>query len=180
MRLKSNDDGRAMTDLPCDDEAYDDEDEGPSLAYPPIYVLRSADDCPVCGQPNFVYALGCVAFRDRREGGAPIEDFHFLRYVESLPKPLLTLLKSKLPSFRLDRDRRGEKRYLMNHCACGAKLDDDFVAGDVGAAFFPDTPDGYRVFRLLQLPVDEPIPIEASYTLGGGEYLDFENTWTWS
>ena len=35
----------------------------------------------------------------------------------------------------------------MNHCKCGARLDDDYVSGDVGAAFWPDTPDGYGDFE---------------------------------
>jgi hypothetical protein len=51
------------------------------------------------------------------------------------------------------------------------------VSGDVGAVFFPGTPDGYGDFELRQLPIDEPIPVESSYMLGGGEYLDFSRTW---
>ena len=30
-------------------------------------------------------------------------------------------------------------RYLMNHCRCDVRLDDDHLHGDVGAAFWPDT-----------------------------------------
>jgi hypothetical protein len=45
------------------------------------------------------------------------------------------------------------------------------VSGDVGAAFWPDTPEGYReLFALFRLPIDEPIAVESSYMLGGGEY----------
>ena len=40
----------------------------------------------------------------------------------------------------------------MNHCQCGAKLDDDYLHGDVGAAFWPDTPEGYEEFKLFRLP----------------------------
>jgi hypothetical protein len=67
----------------------------------------------------------------------------------------------------------------MNHCPCGAKLDDDFVSGDVGAAFWPDTPDGFADFRLLKLPMQKPVPIVCSYAIGGGEYLNFANAWKW-
>ena len=171
--------GLAMTEV---EDAYDEDEEeelGPSLAYPSLYVLRSATYCPECGQATHVYTLGCDAYRDAEEGGEPIEDFHFLRCIESVPAPLMALLKAKLPCYYLDQTREGETPYLMNHCPCGAKLDDDFVSGDVGAAFWPDTPDGYGDFRLLRLPIEDPIPIVSSYALGGGEYLDFANTWTW-
>ena len=55
-----------------------------SWAYPPLYLLRSADHCPECGQATFVYMLGCAAFHDA-EDGEPIEDFHFLRGSAACP-----------------------------------------------------------------------------------------------
>jgi hypothetical protein len=120
--------------------------------------------------------LGCAAFHDPEES-RPRAVFHFLNYVRSVPDEVLRLLRIKCPSFHPDRTDDDETPYLMNHCRCGAKLDDDFVCGDVGAAFWPDTPGGYRAFRLRQLPIDEPIPVESSYMLGGGEYLDYSRTW---
>ena len=90
---------------------------------------------------------------------------------------MLRTLKRKCPSFYLDREAEGEPPYLMNHCRCGARLDDDYVSGDVGAAFWPDTPDGYGDFKLHLLTIDEPIPVECSFMLGGGEYLDFSRVW---
>ena len=83
----------------------------------------------------------------------------------------------KCPGFYLDGEAEGEPPYLMNHCRCGTGLDDDFVCGDVGAAFCPDTPEGYGDFELHQLPIDEPIPVECSTMLGGGEWLDFRKAW---
>lgn len=170
-----------MTEL---EEDYDeDEDDRPShsLAYPSIYVLRCAWSCPECRQAMYVYSLGCDAYRDRDFGSheEPISDFHFLRQIESVPDELLKLLKKKCPSFYLDRDPRNGSTYLMNHCQCGAQLDDDFVSGDVGAPFWPDTPDGYADFQLFLLPIDEPIAIKSSYMLGGGEYLDYVHAKTW-
>jgi hypothetical protein len=49
----------------------------------------------------------------------------------------------------------------------------------VGAAFWPDTPKGYAAFRLFRLPVVEPLPVECSYTIGGGEYLNFAQAEAW-
>jgi hypothetical protein len=169
--------GLEMIEAANDDDQ--EEDYGPALAYPPLYVLRTATYCPECGQTQHVYALGCVAYRDAEDDGEPVDDFHFLSRVESVPPPLFALLKAKLPSFYPDHTEEGEKPYLMNHCPCGAKLDDDFVTGDVGAAFWPDTPDGFGDFRLLRLPVEEPLPIVSSFTIGGGEFLDFANSWSW-
>jgi hypothetical protein len=166
-----------MTDAELD---TDDEEEalGPSLAYPPLYVLRTADHCPACGKAQHVYALGCAAFQDAEERYL-IKQFHFLRLIRSVPEELTALLKQKCPSFFLDRAEDGEPPYLMNHCGCGARLDDDLLHGDVGAAFWPDTPEGYGYLTLFLLPIDEPIPVESSWMLGGGEYLSVAQAEAW-
>lgn len=160
-----------------EDEDYV-EDFGPALACPPLYVLRTADYCPECREALHVYALGCAAFRDAEEGYA-IDDFHFLRRVSSVPEQVTALLTRKCSSYFLDQEEESEKPYLMNHCRCGAKLDDDFVNGDVGAAFWPDTPEGYRHIKLFELPIDEPVPVETSYMLGGDEFLEFAKAEAW-
>ena len=67
----------------------------------------------------------------------------------------------------------------MNHCGCGAKLDDEFLHGDVGAAFCPDTPEGYGQLMLFRLQITQDIPVECSYALGGGEYLSFATAGAW-
>lgn len=157
---------------------HDDEPLGPSLAIPPLYVVRSACYCPECDQAQHVYMLGCVAFQDA-EDLHPVEEFHFLRRVERIRPKLLALLEAKLPRFYPDRTEEDETPYLMNHCPCGARLDDDFVCGDVGAAFWPDTPGGYARFKLLELPEDQPVPVQCSCMVGGGEHLDFANSWKW-
>jgi hypothetical protein len=168
-----------MTDAPEIDDEYDEDQKlGPSQALPPLYVLRTAAYCPECDQAQHVYTLGCAAFHDA-ENSRPVDDFHFLNRIESIPQPLMSLLKTKLPGYYPDRTEPGELPYLMNHCRCGAKLDDDFVSGDAGAAFWPDTPGGLGDFRLLRLPVEGPIPIRCSYAIGGGVYLDFARSWDW-
>jgi len=53
------------------------------------------------------------------------------------------------------------------------------VCGDVGAAFWPDTPDGFATFRLFRLPGAEAIPVDCSYTIGGGEYLNVAQAEAW-
>jgi hypothetical protein len=163
-----------MSDL--DDE--DEEDYGLSLAMPPFYVLRTATYCPECGEALHVYTLGCTAYHDALDR-RPVEEFHFLRRTESVPGQVLALLKAKCPGYYLDQEEGPERPYLMNHCRCGAKLDDDYLHGDVGAAFWPDTPDGFRQFKLFRLPIDEAIPVVSSTMLGGGEYLDFDKTEPW-
>jgi hypothetical protein len=171
-----------MTDAIADHEIDDDDDEelGPSMAIPPIYVLRTATYCPECGQALHVYTLGCVAYQDGHFGSEePIYDFHFLRQITSVPPSVLDLLKRKCPSYYLDHPEEGEAPYLMNHCRCGARLDDDFVSGDVAAAFWPDSPEGYNDLDLFLLPIDEPIPVESNYMLGGGEYLSLDQAEAW-
>jgi hypothetical protein len=168
----------AMTGVEAEYEADVEQALGPSLAIPPIYVLRAAVRCPECGEAIHVYTLGCTAFHDAEER-YPIEDFHFLRLIRSVPEGVLKLLKAKCPGYFLDREGGSDSRYLMNHCRCGARLDDDFVHGDVGAAFWPDTPEGFRRLKLSRLPVDDEIPVECSYFLGAGEYLNFGASGSW-
>lgn len=169
-----------MTDAADFADEDEDEDLGPSLAYPPLYVLLAATRCPECGRAQHVYALGCAAFADAEEGDrAPLREFHFLSRVKGLPESLRSWLQARLPAFFLDHTHPNEAPYLMNHCPCGAKLDEDWVSGTAGTAFHPDTPEGYGELRLLRLPVEEPIAVVCSYALGGGDHLDFANTWTW-
>jgi hypothetical protein len=169
----------SMIEAANDDDDYEEEDYGPSLAYPPLYVLRTADLCPECGEALHVYTLGCSAYRDAEDGGEPIDQFHFLHHIRSVPEPLLVLLKAKVPGYYLDQAEGEDTPYLMNHCPCGARLDDEQLHGDVGAAFWPDTPEGFTAFRLFLLPLTEPIPVDCSYTIGGGEYLSIAKAEAW-
>jgi hypothetical protein len=157
-----------------------DEEPGsyPELALPPVYVLRTAERCPECRRAMHVHTLGCHSFR-HHDDPYPIDDFHFLRQIERVPEEVMSLLKAKCPGYTPDTTREGETPYLMDHCACGAKLDDDYLHGDVGAAFRPDTPDGYKHIKLFRLPIDEAIPVTSSWALGGGDYLDYEAAEDW-
>ena len=92
---------------------------------------------------------------------------------------LISMIRAKCPDYYLDEEEAGEEPYLMNHCPCGARLDDERQHGDVGAAFSPDTPDGFGQIKLFKLPIAEPIAVECSYTIGGGEYLDFDKAEPW-
>ena len=168
-----------MTDKILDDDDYEELELGPSLAIPPLYLLLAAARCPKCGKVMHVYTLGCAAFHDGEELG-PADIFHFLRLIHSVPEPVLNLLKDRCPGYYLDQEEGGEERpYLMNHCQCGQRLDDDYLHGDFGAAFVPDTPEGFEDFKLFRLPIDEAIPVECSYTVVGGEYLDTEHAPPW-
>jgi hypothetical protein len=54
---------------------YGDDDEPeiyPTLALPPLYLLRIAERCPECHQAMHVYALGCHAFR-HDDGPDPVD-----------------------------------------------------------------------------------------------------------
>ena len=49
------------------DDDYEEEAPGPSLAFPPLYVLRTVARCPKCGASMHVYALGCAAFHQAHQ-----------------------------------------------------------------------------------------------------------------
>jgi hypothetical protein len=161
-------------DFDWDDDDDEDEESEPQMAYPPLYVLRTVASCPQCRTFMHVFMLGCSAFCDAGWDDE-VEDFFFLQDIESLPKPMLKLLTKHCPGYFLDREEPSGTPYLMNHCRCGAKLDTDYLHGDVGAAFWPDTPDGYGHFEMFLLPIDDPIPVECCMASGGGDYLDCDN-----
>jgi len=75
--------------------------------------------------------------------------------------------KSVPPHYYLDRENGADRPYLMNHCRCGAKLDDDLLHGDIGAPLWPDTADGFGYIKLFRLPIAEAIPVECSFAIGG-------------
>jgi hypothetical protein len=152
---------------------------GPAMAFPPIYVLRTTARCPECGQALHVYTLGCAAYRDA-DDHRPTEVFHFLRLIESLPENVLALLAARCPGYEFDHDNNHHRPCLVNHCRCGAKLGDDHLFGEVGAAYQPDTPGGHAAIRPFLLAIDEAIPLVGSYAIGGDAYLDLDNAEPWS
>jgi hypothetical protein len=169
----------AMSDAEPDDDDMDEAEAiGFSLAIPPLYVLSTATGCPTCRKAVGVYALGCPAFHDA-EDDYLVKAFHFLNFVIAVPQALTELLKEKCPSYFLDREDGSEEPYLMNHCGCGAKIDDDFLHGDVGAAFWPGHSAEYEHMVLFRLPITEPLPVRCSYAVGGGEYLSLARTLAW-
>ena len=164
--------GEPELDEECEEEL------GPSQAIPPLYVLRAPTRCPECGKAQHVYGLGCAAFCDAYEGET-LDAFHFLRQVRGVPEELVELLNRKCPSFSLEEDARTGERYFMNHCACGVLLYDDFTHGDVGAPFWPDTPEGFGYLTLFEIPIAEAIAVECTYTIGSGEYLNVAGAGAW-
>jgi hypothetical protein len=132
---------RGMTRQSPDTDDYDDEeDAGPALARPPLSVLRTVTLCPECGRATRVYALGCAGFREAGDS-VFVDAFFFLHHIRSLPAEVSGMLRVIAPGYRFDTEERSGMSSLMNHCGCGARLDDDFLHGDAGAAFFPDTPE---------------------------------------
>ena len=154
-----------------DDNKGDAEDTGPSLARS-LSVLRTATRCPECGRPTRVYALGCDSYKDA-EYLEFLEQFHFLHHIRSLPADFLLQLRTICPGYRLDTGK-DSKTWLMNHCGCGARLSDDYLHGDVGAAFNPGTPEGFAYIKIIRRFNAPDLPVESSWTLGGGEYLTEE------
>src|SRR5262249_37721608 len=80
----------------------------PTLALPPIYLLRTAGRCPECGRAMHVHTLGCHAWRPH-DDPRPIEVFHFLHQIERVPEEVIAMLKAKCPGYTFDTTREGEK-----------------------------------------------------------------------
>src|SRR4051794_9475893 len=99
----------------------DDEELKPSLAIPPLYVLRGRQRCSACGWLTSVYALSCAAFRDGKRH-ATMEKFHILNFIGSIPKPILKMLEAKCHGYYTDRMDASNAPYLMNHCRCETRI----------------------------------------------------------
>jgi hypothetical protein len=91
--------------------------------------------------------------------------------VTSTPAALTTLLTEKCPTFFLDEEDLPCAPYLMNHCGCGARIDDHYLRWDVRAPFSPVPTAEYAHMTLFRLPITEPVPVRCSYSVGGGHYL---------
>lgn len=57
----------------------------------------------------------------------PIEQFHFLRVIRSVPEDVLRMLRDRYPGYYLDRSLPEETPYLMDHCQCGYGFEDYYV-----------------------------------------------------
>ena len=82
-------------ELELDDDQEEEELE-PSLALPPLYVLRTAVRCPECRKGVHVYALGCTAFHDAEEDYT-IEQFHFLSFISSRARGAAGIAEAQMP-----------------------------------------------------------------------------------
>ena len=114
-----------------------------SKAIPPLYLLRAGERCPSCGEATNVYTLAASGLYDALDADT-FADFIVITSVEYLPPRLLKLFQDRCPDWYFDREGSGAP-YLMNHCrACSGKLSDHYIHGDVGAAFFPTSPEECR------------------------------------
>lgn len=153
-----------------DADAEDEWEVQPSRAIPPVYLLRCPERCPECGTVFHVYALAAAAFYDGYDDDT-FADFTLLTHIRSLPASVTDLLKRHCPSFRFGSQEGMEVQEMLNHCACGAMLNDHDTQGDVGAAFFPISTFEARNIKLYRLPIDEPFPLECSWSIGIGDVL---------
>lgn len=152
-----------------------------SWAKPPLCVVKSSQCCPECGTAAPVYTLACPALYDPGERHT-FEKFMVITHVTYIPNDILTLLEERCPTWRFDTEGPIEPSYLMNHCRCGAKLDDGCLHGDYGGAFLPQSWREARKIRLLSLPSAggrEKIPLVCEWVLGLGRFLDFGQAEPW-
>ena len=80
------------------DDLDEEEDLGPSLAMPPLYVLRTAERCPECGMANTSIPSAAPPSM-RRRTPTRSKQFHFLRLIRSVPEVITAVLKKKCPSY---------------------------------------------------------------------------------
>jgi hypothetical protein len=146
-----------------------------SRAFPPLTLLSTSDDCPVCRQATTVFALVADVLYDAAEEDTFTGPL-LLQHVDGLPRRLLAYFEKCCPGWRPDREEAGELPYLMNHCAhCGARLTDYHLHAEPGSAFFPASPEECTGIRLLAVPATDSVPLACGFSSGGlTDWLDFE------
>ncbi|MHB1425661.1 MAG: hypothetical protein ACYC3I_21035 [Gemmataceae bacterium] len=151
-----------------------------STAFPPFYVLRAGESCPKCGQGTNVYGLLSFGLYDKPQDerfDGPL----LLNHIERLPQRILNLLTQRCPGWRFDCEKPSEPSYLMNHCLhCDAPLSDFYTHGEPGSAFYPTSPDECWNISVFQLPVEDDMAVDCSFSAGGlTDWLDFDRAKPW-
>jgi Domain of unknown function (DUF5710) len=140
--------------------------DDPELAFgqsleSPLCVLEATTVCWQCGAVTPVIAIG---------GYLPPEDydpeegqFVVLCQVRHLPAKVAAHLATRYPSYRLDRSSTVSCSYFMNHCDCGACLEDFDLHLEPGTVFFPVTQEEAAQVSFRGLSVVGTFEFEVAY-----------------
>lgn len=119
------------------------------FALPPLFIVKSAQECWKCSQSSDVYCIASSRFLD--EDGTD-NGFTIFSNLEKIDILVEKLIKEYIPLYRPDYSKMVEGVYYMNHCQhCSAKMGDFFMHSEPGRAFFPMTEYSAKKITIFQL-----------------------------
>ncbi|PUD98353.1 MAG: hypothetical protein C3L25_12695 [Candidatus Sedimenticola endophacoides] len=100
------------------------------------------------------------------------QEVFILSDVVTLPSNILEYLRNRVPSFKLKYSKTVGAKYYANTCpSCGMLSGDFYLHSEPGAPFFPmDEEEAAQLF-LTEVPIEEPVIIQAGLHTGTGELI---------
>ena len=137
----------------------------------PIYIATAETECWKCN--NIMKTTAIIApnmvgdDEDFEDGGVGI-----LLEVTFLPEFLLKKIQALNPNYQLRYSKSIEGKYYANVCPhCNVISGDFFLHSEPGSAFFPTSVEEAKQVKLKKIELNEAIEVEASYSLGLGEFI---------
>lgn len=125
----------------------------------PLFVVEAKTTCKICQERIPVLALATELLD---HNGEPYI-CTFLQ-VEEVPADVASLLESAYPFFKKDFSIAAESRCLLNHCPCGAVLDDWDLHEEPGGSFYPISIEEAMATVLRCIPRVGRLILKASYS----------------
>lgn len=129
----------------------------------PVFLVTSDTLCTRCHEIAPVVALAASGV-ERHETGTTIDGFAVCCWMTWLSPPLADVLSERAPSFVLDWCVADGSCYYLNHCACGAVLDEFDLHEEPESEFFPMEPEACASMRLIPLPSLDDLSVAGSWS----------------
>jgi len=132
----------------------------------PLYMIGRKASCWRCGAKMSVIALLAPKVDDTED------QVCIFSGIENIPKKILSLIQSKVPTFVLKYSKTVGKKYFANTCPkCKVIYGDFFLHDEPGAPFFPSDEKEAKSLYIKEIPLSEPIEIGAGVGIGLGEMI---------
>lgn len=145
-----------------------------SVAYSPIFLIKSWERCWNCAKISNVYGLAASGFQEA-EDSVIMNNFFIFSFVEYMPMEVKKYLTKTSTTYFVDYSKTTNSYYLMNHCEhCQKGFGDFYMHGEPESAFVPMHSDECKKVYISRLPV-EVCEIAGSYHSGEPEDLILEH-----
>ena len=92
--------------------------------------------------------------------------------ISAMPSDVLSFIQQRVPTFLFRSSRMAGTRYFANTCPkCRVIFGDFFLNSEPGAPFFPTSEKEAKSLYMREIPISDPVEIEASPGVGTGELI---------